>query len=91
MLAAAAETAPTGMTVRIFDRVGEIPLFDADMTGVPKNLIDWASRPPRHVLDGRPAAIIGATPGRLGTVYSLTMLRIALAGSRRPSPSGRTG
>lgn len=112
LLAAAAETAPTGMTVKIFDRVGEIPLFDEDlerrgdpepvvalkaaiegadallfaspeynrgMTGVLKNLIDWASRQPRHVLDGKPAAIVGATPGRLGTVNSQVMLRIVLA------------
>jgi chromate reductase len=44
--------------------------------GVLKNAIDWASRPPRgSVLQGKPAAIMGATPGMGGTGRAQMQLR----------------
>ncbi|MBS0643172.1 MAG: NAD(P)H-dependent oxidoreductase [Acetobacteraceae bacterium] len=108
-LRAAAELAPPGMQIEIFDRLGEIPLYDEDMRegqsfppavqdlrdrikaadalllatpeynysvpGVLKNAIDWASRPPEQPFDGKPIAIMGASPGVLGTARAQYHLR----------------
>ncbi len=109
LLRAAVEMAPPGMEVHVFDRVGDLPLFDQDVeaegypepvaalkkailesdalliaspeysrsvTGVLKNALDWAARPPREpTLTGKPVAIMGASPGRFGTVNSQRTLR----------------
>jgi len=40
------------------------PEYNGAMSGVLKNAIDWASRPPERVLRGKLVAIVGATPGR---------------------------
>ena len=45
------------------------------MPGVLKNAIDWASRPPRQPFDGKPVAIMGASPGILGTARAQYHLR----------------
>jgi chromate reductase len=44
------------------------PEYNGAMPGVLKNALDWASRPPERVLRGKPVALMGATPGRSGTV-----------------------
>lgn len=109
LLHAAVEVAPKGVEIRIFERLGEIPPFNADVEaegdpepvvalksaireadalliatpeynygipGVLKNAIDWASRPPDgSVLQGKPAAIMGATPGMTGTARAQLALR----------------
>lgn len=119
LLRAARELAPEGVEVKIFDRMEEIPLYNADVEaegdpdavsdlkraideadalliatpeynhGVPavtKNAVDWASRPPRpHVLDGKPTAIMGASPGGFGTVRSQTILRASLTAVNAPT------
>ena len=111
LLRAAQELAPPDMEIRIFDRMGEIPLYNEDVEaqgepepvaalkraiaeadalliatpeynhgvpGVLKNAIDWASRPPRgSVLQGKPTAILGASPGVTGTARAQTQLRQA--------------
>lgn len=111
LLHAAVEVAPKGVEIRIFERLGEIPLFNADVEaggdpepvvalksaireadallvatpeynygipGVLKNAIDWASRPPdSSVLQGKPVAIMGATPGMTGTARAQLALRQA--------------
>jgi chromate reductase len=66
-------------------RVGEAdglliatPEYNHGVAGVTKNVIDWASRPPRKsVLDGKPVAVMGATPGMGGTARGQSQLRQA--------------
>ena len=119
LLRATAELAPDGMEIRIFDRVGELPLYNQDVEeqgepepvhalrsaiaeadalliatpeynhgvpGVLKNAIDWASRPPRRsVLDGKPTAILGASPGITGTARAQSQLRPAFVFPNTPA------
>jgi chromate reductase len=109
LLRAAVELAPEGMTIEVWDRLREIPPFDADVEaqgdpepvadlkraiaaadallvvtpeynygipGILKNALDWASRPPgKSPLMGKPAAVMGATPGQTGTARAQLALR----------------
>jgi len=109
LLRAAVELAPDGITIEIFDGLGAIPPYNADVEaqgdpqpvtalkraiaaadalliatpeynygvpGVLKNAIDWASRRPgKSVLNGKPAALMGATPGATGTARAQLALR----------------
>ena len=113
LLRAARELAPEGMTIEIYDRLGEIPPYNGDVeaegdpepvvrfkdavrgadalllatpeynygtSGVLKNAIDWASRPPREsVLDRKPVALLGASAGIGGTAQAQLNVRQALA------------
>jgi len=46
-----------------------IPEYNYSMSGVLKNAIDWASRPPNESpLDGKPIALMGASTGISGTI-----------------------
>ena len=51
------------------------PEYNYSVPGVLKNAIDWASRPPSQPFDGKPIALLGATPGGLGTSRSQYHLR----------------
>jgi len=51
------------------------PEYNYSVPGVLKNAIDWCSRPPDHPLDGKPAAIMGASTGKLGTARAQYHLR----------------
>ena len=52
------------------------PEYNYGVPGVLKNAIDWASRPPnRSGLRGKPAAIMGASPGPSGTIRAQGQLR----------------
>jgi len=54
------------------------PEYNFGVPGVLKNAVDWVSRPPRgSALQGKPAAIMGATPGRGGTGRAQLQLRQA--------------
>src|SRR5882672_4988864 len=54
------------------------PEYNFGVPGVLKNAIDWASRPPRgSAMQGKPVAIMGATPGGWGTARSQMQLRQA--------------
>ena len=109
LLCAAVDLAPDGMRIEVWDRLREIPPYDADVEargdpepvadlkraiasagallfvtpeynygvpGVLKNALDWASRPPGgSPLGGKPAAILGATPGQTGTARAQLALR----------------
>jgi len=49
------------------------PEYNNSIPGVFKNAIDWLSRPPSdiaHVFHGKAVAVIGATPGRFGTIMA---------------------
>lgn len=55
------------------------PEYNGGVPGGLKNALDWASRRhPNSVLAGKPVAVIGATPGRGGTVSAQTQLRSVL-------------
>jgi chromate reductase len=118
---AAVELAPAGVDVEVFGRLGDLPLYDADLdvedeeepaaveylreriaaadalfvvtpeyngslSGVLKNAIDWASRPPGGgaVLWGKTAAVAGATTGQYGAIWAQQDLRriLGIAGAR---------
>jgi chromate reductase, NAD(P)H dehydrogenase (quinone) len=52
------------------------PEYNSSMPGVLKNALDWASRPPgESVLDGKPAATLGASPGRFGSARAQADVR----------------
>ena len=51
------------------------PEYNYSVPGVLKNAIDWASRPPERVFDGKPVAVMGASGGRLGTARAQYHLR----------------
>jgi chromate reductase, NAD(P)H dehydrogenase (quinone) len=52
------------------------PEYNYSITGVLKNAIDWLSRPEGDApLNGKPAAIVGATPSFVGTARGQAHLR----------------
>ena len=51
------------------------PEYNYSTSGVLKNTIDWASRPPEHPFDGKPIALMGASGGVLGTARAQYHLR----------------
>ena len=52
------------------------PEYNYSIPGVLKNAIDWASRPcGDSAWDGKPVALMGATPGTLGTARAQYHLR----------------
>jgi len=56
------------------------PEYNYGVPGVLKNAIDWASRPPgRAPLNGKLAAIVGASPGVIGTARAQQQLRQTFA------------
>src|SRR5690349_1045768 len=56
------------------------PEYNRSIPGALKNAIDWASRPYGHnSFDHIPAAVIGASPGAIGTALSQQSLRAVLS------------
>lgn len=51
------------------------PEYNYSVPGVLKNAIDWASRPPEQPFLDKPIAIMGASPGALGTARAQYHLR----------------
>ncbi len=61
------------------------PEYNHGVPGVLKNAIDWASRPPREsVPSGKPAAVLGASPGITGTARAQSQLRQAFVFTGTP-------
>jgi chromate reductase len=62
------------------------PEYNYGVSGVLKNAIDWASRPPGDsVLNGKPVALMGASPGMTGTARAQLQLRQAFVFTRTPA------
>jgi chromate reductase, NAD(P)H dehydrogenase (quinone) len=113
LLREAAERLPAGAELVEFERLGEIPPYDADLEagvetpaavaalrqamreadavlvatpeynhsipGVLKNALDWASRPAgQSALNGKPAAVVGASTGMFGAVWAQAETRKVL-------------
>jgi chromate reductase, NAD(P)H dehydrogenase (quinone) len=56
------------------------PEYNSSVPGQLKNAIDWASRPvATNVLRNKPVAVVGASTGMFGAVWSQTELRKILA------------
>ena len=56
------------------------PEYNRSIPGALKNAIDWASRPwGQNAFDHMPTAVIGASPGNLGTVLAQHSLRAVLS------------
>jgi chromate reductase, NAD(P)H dehydrogenase (quinone) len=51
------------------------PEYNYSTSGVLKNAIDWASRPPEHPFEGKPIGLMGASAGALGTARAQYHLR----------------
>jgi chromate reductase len=51
------------------------PEYNYSIPGVLKNAIDWVSRPPEQPFAGKPAAIMGVSPGAIGTARAQYHLR----------------
>lgn len=64
------------------------PEYNHSVPGVLKNAIDWASRPAgRSPLRGKPVAMMGASPGTIGTARAqLHLESVLLATLARPLP-----
>jgi NAD(P)H-dependent FMN reductase len=64
------------------------PEYNRSIPGGLKNAIDWASRPPgQNSFAGKPSAVIGASPGRLGTALAQQNLRTVLGYCNSPQMS----
>ena len=56
------------------------PEYNRSIPGALKNAIDWASRPwGKNSFDHMPAAVIGASPGQIGTAVGQQSLRAVLS------------
>jgi chromate reductase len=73
------------------------PEYNSSVPGQLKNALDWASRPfPANALQGKPVAVVGASTGMFGAVWSQAEVRKVLGSigacpSRtRARPSPRT-
>ncbi|WP_062291973.1 NADPH-dependent FMN reductase [Demequina phytophila] len=56
------------------------PEYNRSIPGALKNALDWASRPwGQNSLDHVPAAVIGASPGNIGTAVGQQSLRAVLS------------
>jgi len=84
--------------VRIKDRIAAAdglviatPEYNGGIPGIAKNVMDWASRPSEdipRVFRGKPVALMGATPGGMGTAFSQGRVLMRAAG---PIPNSRSG
>lgn len=55
------------------------PEYNASTPANLKNAIDWASRPPKNLWEGKIGVLLSASPGMLGGARNLIHLRAVLA------------
>ncbi len=61
------------------------PEYNHGVPGVMKNAFDWLSRPPgKSVLNGKPSAIMGASPAITGTARAQSQLRQSFVFTNTP-------
>lgn len=61
------------------------PEYNYSVTGVLKNALDWASRPPAETpLRGKPTALLGASSGTSGTIRAQLHLRQVFVFTQTP-------
>lgn len=61
------------------------PEYNRDIPGGLKNAIDWASRPyGKNSFANKPSAVIGASPGKIGTAVAQQNLRSVLSFCNSP-------
>jgi chromate reductase len=61
------------------------PEYNRDIPGALKNAIDWASRPwGTNSFARKPSAVIGASPGKIGTAVAQQNLRSILSYCNSP-------
>jgi chromate reductase len=60
------------------------PEYNSGMPAVTKNTVDWLSRA-GNVLDNKPTAVCGASPGATGTALSQAQLRQVLVNTNTPT------
>lgn len=61
------------------------PEYNRSIPGALKNAIDWASRPyGTNAFTGKPSAVIGASPGKIGTAVGQQHLRTILGFCNSP-------
>src|ERR671925_850066 len=83
------ETTPPEAVQELLDAIDEsdalliaTPEYNASLPGALKNALDWASRPfPDNVLKDKPSAVIGASTGLFGAVWSQAEVRKVLKAS----------
>ncbi len=117
LLRAIGEALPSGASLTIYDRLGQLPVFDPDrkdspaivddfqqairgadglviatpeynysISGLLKNAIDWASRPPpTSPLRGKPVGIVSASTGMSGGMRAQYHLRQILVFTDSPT------
>src|SRR5215204_5649873 len=85
-----AEFPPTGRALKeaiaVSDAVMFVtPEYNRSIPGALKNAIDWGSRPyGKNSFTGKPSAIIGASPGKIGTAVAQQHLRSILSFCNSP-------
>lgn len=55
------------------------PEYNSSITPALKNAVDWATRPPGNLWDGKIVVLLGASPGALGGARGLIHVRAVLS------------
>lgn len=56
------------------------PEYNGSFSSALKNAIDWGSRPPRNLWEGKVVVLLSASPGSLGGARGLIQLKTVVSG-----------